>query len=345
MKNPKVSVVMIVHNGERYVGAAVRSILRQTLKDFEFIIVNDGSTDNTARIIEGFTDKRIRLIYNRKKTSPAKARNIGLVHANGKYIAIMDSDDISLPQRLTKQVKYLDRHPKIGILGTAHQRIDKKGLVIGKTIPPLDPGLVKWCILMGYSFTHSTVMMRRDVIEQLSGYSEVPPPVEDYDLWSRAIFVTRVANMKDILLRWRFWENNCSYTNYLEGRRFYFKAVHTVVSKLLHKRVDKKKTELLSALERGILLPDSQFSAGVDKRIIRCASELSNGIAMNDFRLIESVAEVIRKMHRVYLKTHRLSRREKKLIVRNIFEKLFILATLARKLSVSDEKVLSLFKL
>jgi len=344
MKNPKVSVIMAVYNGEKYLRDAIRSILSQTFKDFEFIIVNDGSTDKTKAILGRFDDARITLINNKKKTSMARAHNIALAHARGKYIAVMDSDDISLPSRLAKQVKYLDKHPLIGLLGSWHKIIGRRGLTPEVRAFPVSPGLAKWHLLLGgYCFSHPTIMMRRSVIQRLSGYAEVTPAF-DFELYSRAIFITRVANMDEVLLYRRIWQGNTTFKNPRAERMVVTKAMQGAIKKLLHKETERRKVAYL------FLLAKRSFRGSKLKHIgnritNRHVSRLGEGVTFSNFRQIESVADLIRKMHRVYLKTHRLSQPEKKEIVQYISEKLFILAAMAKRMSVPDEKILSIFRL
>jgi len=118
MKEPKVTVLMPVYNGEKYLNEAIDSILGQTFKDFKFLIINDGSTDGTADILKSYKDSRIKVTNNEKNIGLTKSLNKGLKMAKSEYIARMDADDISLPTRLQKQVEFMDSHPKVGVCGT-----------------------------------------------------------------------------------------------------------------------------------------------------------------------------------------------------------------------------------
>ncbi len=133
-ENPKVSVIMSVYNGDKYLREAIESILNQTFTDFEFIIVNDGSTDNSLEIIESYDDERIKTINNKKNIGLTKSLNKALKFAKGKYIARQDADDVSLPNRFEKQVEYLDSHPEVALVGTSVYLIDENGKIIGKRI-------------------------------------------------------------------------------------------------------------------------------------------------------------------------------------------------------------------
>ena len=128
--NPIVSVVMPAYNVELYVEEAVRSILNQTFCDFEFIIVDDGSTDRTPEILRSFTDPRIRLLFNEKNEGNYPARNRGCRLARGKYIAVMDADDVALPERLEKQVRFMEGNPDVLACGTAYRLMDRNKIIV-----------------------------------------------------------------------------------------------------------------------------------------------------------------------------------------------------------------------
>lgn len=134
--SPKVSVVMSVYNGEKYLPETIDSILNQTFKDFEFIIINDGSTDKTAKILTSYDDPRIR-IFNQENMGLTKSLNRAISLAKGEYIARMDADDISYPERLKKQVDYLNKNPDIGLVGSKYIRIDKRGRKIDEINVPI----------------------------------------------------------------------------------------------------------------------------------------------------------------------------------------------------------------
>jgi len=181
---------------------AVDSILNQTFRDFEFIIINDGSTDNTLPILKRYTDKRITLI-NRENRGIAASLNQAVALAQGEYVAQMHSDDIARPDRLQKQVAFLKTHQEVGILGTALQIIDENGRSFEFEIPPPSDDLeIRWTILMKNCFRSPAVMMRRDVlIDNGLRYNELI--AEDYDLWTRMLNFTRGANLQEHLIQYR----------------------------------------------------------------------------------------------------------------------------------------------
>jgi glycosyltransferase involved in cell wall biosynthesis len=208
--SPKVSVVMSVFNGEVYLAEAIDSILNQTFSDFEFIIVDDGSTDSSANIIQLFTDSRIQLISLDKNMGLASALNHGVNQAQGQYIARMDSDDISLPSRFQEQVNYMDAHSDVIVLGTQMQVVDADKNPLFDFDVPLQHSLIVWNLFFGRTFAHPSVMMRRNVLVQVGVYDESISTAQDVDLWSRLIGQGRFANLADQLILYRTHEKATS---------------------------------------------------------------------------------------------------------------------------------------
>src|SRR5215203_3648445 len=184
---PLISVVMPIYNNEQYVGLAIESILNQTFRDFEFLIFNDGSTDRSQEIICSFNDSRIKAFDYSINTGYVTHLNHGIEIATGKYIARMDADDISLPDRFERQIKILENNPEIGLCGAWIQEFDI-------TLIPKDKGKIyryasnhdAICVkLMRHnSFAHPVVMMRRNVlIDHNLRYEKEYVPSEDYQLW------------------------------------------------------------------------------------------------------------------------------------------------------------------
>jgi glycosyltransferase involved in cell wall biosynthesis len=206
MKEPLVSVVMPVRNGDLYLAEAIESILEQTYQNFEFIIINDASDDQTPQILTHYQkqDARIVVLHNRKNLGVAASLNKGIDVTKGTYIARMDADDISMPDRLSKQVAFLEKHTHIGVLGTAIRYV--KDDQLGKVITYRNNSFVlKWECLIHNPVAHPTVLMRSDVIHKAGRYSEQHPHTEDYELWSRLIFKHKIkfANINQVLLHYR----------------------------------------------------------------------------------------------------------------------------------------------
>jgi len=233
---PKVSVVMAVHNGERYLKESIESILTQTFADFEFLIVDDGSTDSTGNILVRYADRdaRIRLITNEDNIGLTKSLNKGIGLARGDYIARMDADDISLLERLGKQADYLDAHPDVGVLGAAVQLLDSSGKVGDTWTFPEEHGFLKWSLCFFYNpIVHPTVMVRRKILRQAGGYNEEMAVSQDYDLWCRLIHLTRFGNLQKVLLLLRKHESNITHLRFEEQRENALKVNQVMTSMIV----------------------------------------------------------------------------------------------------------------
>jgi glycosyltransferase involved in cell wall biosynthesis len=205
---PKVSVVMPVYNGELYLREAIDSILNQTFSDFEFIAIDDCSTDGSVAIIQSYTDPRIRLITNSVNRGVRFIANQGNQLAQAEYIARMDCDDISFPQRLAKQVEYLDRHPDIAVIGAQSIYIDTNGNVTDNQDiyqPPVEPSSMKWTASYECPFVNPSVMYRKQILcVELGGYDENATFAEDYEIWLRLLKNNyQGANLPEILVKYR----------------------------------------------------------------------------------------------------------------------------------------------
>lgn len=200
---PRVSIVMPVYNGARYLRVAVDSILSQTFDDFEFIIIDDGSMDTTRTILKSYRDKRI-VLLDRRHQGLVACLNEGLAAARGEYIARMDCDDIACSERLEKQVRFLDSYPDIGIVGTACQVINSWGWKVETLCFPVTDEEIRWFLLLHNAFAHPSIMLRRGLLETYKlRYDEGWTAVEDYELWTRLLKYTRGANLQQPLLRYR----------------------------------------------------------------------------------------------------------------------------------------------
>ncbi|HTU45929.1 MAG TPA: glycosyltransferase [Bryobacteraceae bacterium] len=203
---------MPVYNAARFLGEAIESILAQSFEDFELIAIDDGSRDESAEILEWYAraDGRVRVFRRAHQRLPATL-NFGCAIAAGKYIARMDADDIALPTRFERQVEFLDRHPRVAILGTQLERIREDGTRIDVTNVPLehaeiDANMQKFCCMF-----HPTVMMRAEAVRALGGYREAFFAAEDHDLWLRAAERYELANLPEILLRYRIHTQALSF--------------------------------------------------------------------------------------------------------------------------------------
>lgn len=210
---PRVSVVMPVFNTDRYVAAAIESILSQTFDDFELVIIDDGSTDDSLRIIKKYAerDQRIRF-FSRENRGLSRTRNELLAHSLGEYIAPMDSDDIALPDRLKLQVEALGDLPDVVCIGGAYQIMDDAGRLLVKyfAMPETDAEIQK-LQLAGHCALHQPcVMFRRSMALMVGGYDESLRYCEDFDLWLRLGEVGRLMNLKQAVLKYRILSTSAS---------------------------------------------------------------------------------------------------------------------------------------
>ena len=209
-----ISVIMAVYNAENCVRSAVDSILNQTYEDFEFIIINDCSTDNTLDILKSYSDKRIKIINNERNLGQTKSLNIGIREAKGEYMARMDADDFAFPAKLERQLNYITKHPEYVAVGTsAHKvyaRSGKREMFRGATAP----SEVLMRLVYATPLLHVSVMMHKDTILQVGGYDERFLICADYVLWSNLIRKGyKITSLPDVLMRFKVNEESYSMKN------------------------------------------------------------------------------------------------------------------------------------
>jgi glycosyltransferase involved in cell wall biosynthesis len=211
-KAPTVSVVMPAYNTAKYLKNAIESVLQQTFADFEFIIVDDCSTDGTGAIADEYAkgDSRVVVLHNEKNIGVTRSRNRGLDAAKGEFIAKMDADDMSYPQRFEKQVAYLRSNPNICMVSTSYERIDETGAVIGPIVLNFGKDELRKMMIAENYVCHGTVMYRREPVMRLGKYREKILISEDYDLWLRMIEKYEIAQIPDILYKFRISEGSLS---------------------------------------------------------------------------------------------------------------------------------------
>jgi hypothetical protein len=214
MDSPYISVVMSVFNGQSFLSEAIESILNQTFRDYEFVIIDDGSTDKTAEILAEYAgrDQRIR-VHRHENKGRAASLNIGIELSRAPYIARMDADDIALPDRLKDQIEYLDRHPEVGVLGGAFDLISTNGRVLKTVRYPSDDSELRPLILVDNPICHPAAVMRKDVALASGGYRKVILDADDYDLWLRISERSKLANLGKCVLRYRIHSNQVSIRN------------------------------------------------------------------------------------------------------------------------------------
>lgn len=208
----KISVIMSVYNSSRYLAAAIESIIKQTFSDFEFIIINDGSTDDSLEIIQHYSlsDNRIKVI-SRENKGLVVSLNEGIENAMGEYIARMDADDISHPTRLMEQIEYLEKHPEVVCIGTGARVIDKKGrYLINKSTVTGSHNVLSSALSGVCPIAHPSAMFLTCVAKKVGGYSIDDYPAEDLSLWLKMSHHGEINNLSSILLDYRIHDESIS---------------------------------------------------------------------------------------------------------------------------------------
>lgn len=213
---PTASVIMPVYNAELYLSDSIKSILTQTFEDFEFIIVDDGSTDKSVDIIHSFQDKRILLYRNDKNCGIIESLNKGLNIAKGEFICRMDADDIAVNTRLEKQIKFLQTHQLISLIGSQANLIDGKGQIVGEEIVPQFTKDINRTKFNHNPFIHAAVVFRRTLVDRYGMYDSRRKHTEDYDLWLRYTKYENGFNLADKLVFRRIHSNSITVSRELD---------------------------------------------------------------------------------------------------------------------------------
>lgn len=234
---PLVSIVMSVFNPDKQVRFAIESILNQTLKNFEFIIINDASADKSLAIIRSYMgkDKRIRLINNEHELRLASSLNIGVSLARADFIARMDPDDVSLPERLEEQYLFLKKHPRIAVVGTNILIVNEKGKKIWERKYPTSSKDIKKVMLRYAPFAHPSVMYRKKSFQEFGGYNPKMKLCEDIDFWFRIGTKYAFGNIPKMLLRYTLSKTSGTHRNLRETELLGFKIKINAILNLGYK--------------------------------------------------------------------------------------------------------------
>ena len=286
--NPTISVIMSVYNSEKYLTEAIESILNQTFKDFEFIIINDGSTDKSLDIIRKYQkkDKRIILINNKKNLGLIKSLNNGLRRSRGKYIARMDSDDISLIKRFQTQYDYLEQNQDIFLVGTGLIQIDENSNDIIKSKPIRGVEFIKQLLEKRNCIAHPTIMFKN---KERYFYRNKMLYCEDYDLYLRLLNdEKKIDNIHNILLKYRVTKDSISNSKRSKQDLFVKKA-----KEFYQQRLKYGKDEYDKFNPQNILVMDIENS--LDKFILQ--SEIKASFKVNDFKRTRTFCKKYFKNH------------------------------------------------
>ena len=253
MNRPLVSVVMPVYNAEKYLQAALDSILHQTYSNLDIIIINDGSTDRSKEIILNIKDARLRYFENPVNWGIVKTRNRALDEAKGDYIAVLDSDDIALPERIAVQVDFLEKNPDYGMCGSYFKTINGNDKILKKARFPANDRDARSYLMLRNCFCHSTVMMRSGIAKEIK-YNKEFEIVEDFMLWNQISQKSKIINLPVFTTYYRVHGNNISTTK----RAHMFKLVNIINSQVLDDLKIKYSTEELE-IHSNSLISNSNF--------------------------------------------------------------------------------------
>lgn len=241
----KISIILPVFNSKKYIFDAVNSILNQTYRDFELIIIDDESTDGSYEILTSITDSRIHLVRNEKNIGLVDSLNLGLNLAKGVYIARMDHDDISLPNRLEKQINFLSSNSNISVLGTGYQLIDQRGRCANVYQQPKSHEEIAWAMPFLCPIAHPTVMFRSSIIRNELAYLKSASYAEDYELWERLSHRYNFANLPEPLLLLRKHERNMTNIWRKEGLDIAISISKRRVEKVLGRSISHENISCL----------------------------------------------------------------------------------------------------
>ncbi len=293
---PLVSVVLPIHNAEKYLLEAVESILTQTFADFELILVDDGSTDHSPVILDTLKDPRIIRLRNEKNSGVVASLNLGISVASGRYIARMDADDVSLPERLEKQVKYLEAHPEIGVLGTGIlTRVEVDPIQEGVAIFPSQDKCIRWMLCFRSAVAHVTAVYRRNLVVESGLYRHEFLFAEDYDLWVRLISKTQFSNLSEPLVLVRYYVGSSSQ---------------------LHRDLQRKRGQEIQQRAMSFYLGDDYFS-GLD---------LEKALTVPEHATI-----LILTLYQRFTTYNTLTAEEKRFVRKDVAQRVFDLARASRK--------------
>ncbi|NIA69071.1 glycosyltransferase [Pelagibius litoralis] len=262
-RQPKVSVVMSVFNGETFLAEAIDSILIQSYRDFELLVVDDASTDGTAAILADYDDPRLRIVTNETNLGLTLSLNRVLAEARGELIARQDADDVSITDRLALQVEWLDRHPEVGVLGSELEIVDAEGKSRGSFGVATEHAEIVWRMFYGRVLAHPSVMFRAELVRAVAGYDPDVEVAQDLELWTRLVGRTCFANLSRPLVRYRTHSGAVSVRKGEAQQRSVLAARARLAEALLGRPVTAAELAALATTLAGSAHPRGMELAGV----------------------------------------------------------------------------------
>lgn len=198
-EDPLISVIIAVYNGESHIRDCLESLLIQTFREFEIIVVDDGSTDRTVEIVRSFADERILLLQLERNRGVSFARNRAAERARGRYLSVLDSDDVATPERLSRQAEFMEANPNLGLSGT-YYRLESEMGDAKIAVKPLTHEKIIKGIATACPFGNTTLIIRKDIYNKIGGFPEELDHGEDYHLYAKALCITEGANIPEVLV-------------------------------------------------------------------------------------------------------------------------------------------------
>ncbi|MEK7497296.1 MAG: glycosyltransferase [Patescibacteria group bacterium] len=253
MRKPKISVLMPVYNSQKYLSTSIESILSQTFRDFEFIIVDDGSVDDSLSLISDYKkkDKRIIVLHSRHNVGTSRSLNKGLSVAKSDYIVRMDADDWSYPNRLRTQYEYMKSHPKVGVSGGSIEVCDKNLKVINKRKYPLSDDNARKIIFCYSPFAHSATIWNTEMMKLVGGYNENIPLSQDCELYFKIGRLVKFGNVDATLIKLRTHRGSSSISKDVSQERY---AIYSRIKGIMEYGYPASFTDKLCILGRIIAM-------------------------------------------------------------------------------------------
>ena len=290
-----VSVILPVFNAEEYIEESIKSILNQTYTNFELIILNDASTDRSEEKCLIFKDSRIKYFYH-KNMGLAPTLNKGIDLSSGKYIVRQDADDISHPQRIAKQIDYLEQNNNVLLLGTRAKIFSKTNSNLGLHKHAIYPSLLKFDLLFDNPFVHSSVVLRKDALKQTGNYNIDRNYFEDFDLWSRLSSIGDVANLSDVLVDYRHHEKGISKgTGYYNGDALFNQSVNNIESLMGYKSPLFIQIAALYHKKRDV------YEFVSKKEVMKCLAEISEVIKQSYPKDSQLISKRLKQYQKIIL--------------------------------------------
>lgn len=294
---PKVSVLLSNYNGDKHLDESISSVLSQTYKDFEFIIVDDASTDSSRKVIENYHDKRIKKYYAEKNRNIAYSLNLALSMASGEYIARIDSDDVWELNKLEIQVQYMENHSEWGACFTkvniideysniANDMYDEYFQLFNSAENKSQREWLRFFFYQGNCLCHPSVVIRRNVLEHVGGYYHLAyVPAEDYELWTRIVMKYPIHILEEKLVRYRWEETVNKISGKTDGRIYAFPNIMMLTRKRIMENIDNE--DLVRYFKEDFINPESESQEELECEkahiLLRCSGDNANFLGLEKY--------------------------------------------------------------